>query len=179
MYEQIKEHTEDFSDLRVKRVGAEKIVAQTMMLTGNRVATFFADSKRGYPCLYRVLKVNEEDSKKLESMINNLTKTYGGGQYQTLYQLVNGLYPKGWYALEGRHDGLDLDHYCHCTSELRRGADIVIEHGLEVCYDKEPSDKELAKLEAEMERRAAEINAKADSIDWFIKDYKKAYQKRR
>ena len=179
LYEKIKEYTDDASDLRVKRIGAEKIVAQTMMLTGNRVANFFADPKRDYPCLYRVLKVDEEDSRKLESMIDNLIKTYGGGQYQKLYQLVDGLYPKGWYAMEGSHDGLGLDHYCHCTSELRRGADIVIEHGLEVCYDKEPTDKELDKLAAEIKLRAAEINAKADPIDWFIQDYKRAYQKRR
>ncbi len=179
LYEKIKEYTDDASDLRVKRIGAEKIVAQTMMLTGNRVANFFADPKRDYPCLYRVLKVDEEDSRKLESMINNLIKTYGGGQYQKLYQLVDGLYPKGWYAMEGSHDGLGLDHYCHCTSELRRGADIVVEHALEVCYDKEPTDKELDKLAAEIKLRAAEINAKADPIDWFIKDYKRAYQKRR
>ena len=177
LYEQIKENTEDYSDLRVKRIGAEKIVAQAMMLTGNRVASFFADYS--YPCLYRVLKVNEEDSKKLEAMIDNLTKTYGGGQYQKLYQLVNGLYPKGWYALEGSHDGLGLDHYCHCTSELRRGADVVVEHQLEVCYDKKPTDKDLEKLEEEVKKRAAEINAKQDAIDWFIKDYKRAYQKRR
>ena len=179
LYEQIKENTEDFSDLRVKRVGAEKIVYQGMMLNGNRVASFFADPQRQYPCLYRVLKANEEDSKKLEAMIDNLTKTYGGGQYQKLYQLVNGLYPKGWYAMEGSHDGLGLDHYCHCTSELRRGADIVVEHALEVCYDKRPTDKELEKLEAEIRRRADEINMKQDPIEWFLRDYKRTYQKRR
>ncbi len=179
LYEQVKESTEDISDLRVKRAGAEKIVYQAMLLTGNRVGKFFADPSRGYPCLYRVHEVNEEDTKKLQAMVNNLTKTYGGDQYQKLFQLINGLYPKGWYATSGGHAGLKLDHYCHCTSELRRAPDIVVEHALEVCYDKTPTDQELQKLEAEVEKRAAQINGKQNPIEWFVKDFQRAYQKRR
>ena len=148
-----------------------------MLLTGNRVGTFFADND--YPCLYRVLRFDEEETRKLQAYIQGLTESYGGEQYQKLNQLVNGLYPKGWYALEGSHEGLGLDHYCHITSELRRGADIVVEHGLEVCYDKTPTDKELYKLQEEMQRRANQINAKQDPIEWFVRDYKRAYQKRR
>ena len=123
--------------------------------------------------------VNEEDTKKLQAMVNNLTKTYGGDQYQKLFQLINGLYPKGWYATSGGHAGLKLDHYCHCTSELRRAPDIVVEHALEVCYDKTPTDQELQKLEAEVEKRAAQINGKQNPIEWFVKDFQRAYQKRR
>ena len=179
LYEQVKENTDDFSDLRVKRVGAEKIVYQAMLLNGNRVANYFAAPERNYPCLYRVHSVNAEDSKKLQAMIDNLTKTYGGSQYEKLYQLINGLYPKGWYAMSGSHDGLGIDHYCHCTSTLRRAADIVVEHALDVCYDKNPSDKELKELEEEISKRASEINARQDPIEWFVRDYKRAYQKRR
>ncbi|MBQ6498248.1 MAG: RNB domain-containing ribonuclease [Bacilli bacterium] len=177
IYENIKASTEDFSDLRVKRIGSEKIVYQSMLLTGNRVASFFA--KNGYPCLYRVHSVNSADSKKLQNLIQNLTKTYGGEQYNKLYQLIEGIYPKGWYDIAGSHDGLGLEHYCHCTSALRRAADIVVEHALEVCYDDNPSDKELIKLEEEITRRKTEINNKQDPIEWFCRDYKRAYQKRR
>lgn len=179
LYEKVKENNEDCSDLRVKREGAEKIVNQTMLLTGNRVANYFANSKEGYPCLYRVHEVNESNNTKIQAMIENLTKTYGGDQFKKLYRILEGIYPKGWYGTEGRHSGLGLDHYCHCTSELRRGPDIVVEHALEVCYDNNPTDKELAKLEEEIKRRATEINAKLGPIDWFVKDYKKSYQKRR
>ena len=179
LYEQVKENMEDYSDLRVKRVGAEKIVYQTMLLTGNRVAEFFANSKEGYPCLYRVHEVNEKDARKLQAMIDNLTKTYGGDQYKKLYQIIEGIYPKGWYDLSGSHDGLGLEHYCHCTSGLRRAADIVVEHALEVCYDQNPTDKQLDVLYEEIKKRAAEINAKQDPIEWFVKDYKRAYSKRR
>ena len=179
IYEKIKESTDDFSDLRVKRIGSEKIVYQAMLLTGNRVANFFAESKEGYPCLYRVHEINEENAKKLADMVDNLTKTYGGEQYKKLYNLIEGLYPKGWYDIEGSHTGLGLEHYCHCTSGLRRAADIVVEHALETCYDKNPTDRELMRLETEIKRQAVEINAKQDPIDWFVKDYKRAYQKRR
>ena len=176
IYEQIKENVDDFSDLRVKKFGSQKIVYQTMLLTGNRVAEFFY--KNNYPCLYRVHEVNEENMSKLESMVNNLNKTYGGGQFKKLYELISGVYPNGWYDTKGSHYGLGLDHYCHCTSGLRRSADIVVEHCLEVCYDKEPTKEELAELAVEIEARKTEINSKQSPIDWFIKEYKRTYQRR-
>ena len=177
LYELIKENTEDSSDLRVKRVGSEKIVYQAMLLTGNRVAEYFANNN--YPCLYRVHKINNENAKKIQAMIENLEKTYGGEQYKKLYQLIEGIYPKGWYAPSGSHDGLGLDHYCHITSELRRAADIVVEHALEICYDKEPTQKELVELELEVKKQANQINEKTKPIDWFVKEYKRSNQRRR
>ncbi len=178
LYEQVKGNSEDYSDLRVKRIGAEKIVYQTMLLTGNRVAEYFASSNEGYPCLYRVHEVNEENIEKLEAMVENLANTYGGDQYQKLYQLIEGIYPKGWYGTSGSHAGLGLDHYCHCTSGLRRGADIVVEHALEVCYDKSPTQSEIDSLATEIEQKAREINAKQNPIDWFVKDYRRSYRRR-
>ena len=84
LYEQIKEYTDDYSDLRVKRVGAEKIVYQAMLLTGNRVAEFFA--RNNYPFLYRVHEVNQENVRKISALVDNLTKSYGGEQFAKLYQ---------------------------------------------------------------------------------------------
>ena len=104
-----------------------------MLLTGTRVANFFAENN--YPCLYRVHEVNEGNIIKLQAMIDSLNRTYGE-QYEKLFGLWNGIYPKGWYDVKGSHYGMGLEHYCHCTSCLRRAADIVVEHALEVCYDK-------------------------------------------
>lgn len=177
IYQDIKENTVDVSDLRYGNIGAESIVYQCMLLTGNRVAEFFY--RNSYPCLYRVHEVNEENIKKIESMVKSLNKTYGGGQYKKLYELLSGLYPNGRYDTEGAHYGLGLEHYCHCSSELRRGADIIIEHCLEVCYDKEPTEQELIELAAEIEKRKVEINSRESSIEYFVKDYKRAFQKRR
>ena len=179
LYEQMKEKSPNYSDLIVGRIGAEKIVYQSMLLTGNRVAEYFADSKRDYPFLYRVHEIKKEHIEEIQKKLKDLGKTYQEEQYQKLFQEINGTYPKGWYARAGSHYGLRVAHHCHCTSNLRRGADIVDEHALEVCYDKQPTDKELKLLEQEIERRAIQINAKEKNIEWFLKDYKKNYQKRR
>ena len=174
LYTKVKECNEDVSELRVKKIGSENIVYQCMLLTGNRVAEYF--SNHDYPCLYRVHEVNEENNQKLQAMIDNLNETYGGESFKKLYQLIDGLYPKGWYDNKGRHYGLDLDHYCHCTSVLRRAADIVVEHALEVCYDKEPTEEELVELEEEIEKKAMIINAKQSPIEYFVKEYQKKYR---
>ena len=147
-----------------------------MLLTGTRVAEYFA--KMNLPLLYRVHYVNEENNRKLQAMVNNLNETYGGGQFKNLYQLIEGIYPRGWYAKEGRHAGLDVDHYCHCTSVLRRAADIVVEHALEVCHDKKPTEEEIEKLEMEIAEREVEINAKSSPIEFFLKEYQKKYHHR-
>ena len=97
---------------------------------------------------------------------------------QKLYQLLEGIYPKGWYDIAGSHVGLGLDHYCHCTSGLRRGADIVVEHALETCYDENPTIDEIEKLRLEIEGKATLINAKQNPIDWFVKDYRRSYRRR-
>ena len=176
LYKKIKENIKDPSELRVKKVGAENIVYQAMLLTGNRVAEFFA--KKDLPCLYRVHETNKENVKKIQDMIDNLTSSYGGKEFKNLYKLIEGIYPRGWYDKEGSHDGLCLDHYCHCTSALRRAADIVVEHALEVCYDKEPTEEELQELQEEIEKRAQQINSKQGPIEWFLKDYQRVYRRR-
>lgn len=177
LYEKIKENTEDPSDLRVKSTGSEKIVYQAMLLTGNRVAEFFA--RNNYPCLYRVHQINNENAEKLQALIDNLTDTYGGDQFKKLYELIEGIYPKGWYAESGEHAGLKLKNYCHVTSALRRAADIVVEHALEVCHDKTPTPKDLEKLQLEIQKQSQEINSKQKPIEWFVKEYKRSYQRRR
>ena len=177
IYEQVKENIDDFSDLRVKRVGAEKIVYQTMLLTGNRVAEYF--DKNDIPCILRVLEFNEKNIKKLEALVDNLTKTYGGDQYKKLLELISGLFPNAWYATKGSHYGVGLRRYLHCTSEIRRGPDIVNEHALEVYYDKVPTEAEKQELREETETIATELNATLSQMDWFVKDYKRVYQKRR
>ncbi len=177
IYEQIKENTDDYSDLRVNNSGSQNIVYQGMMLTGQRVAEFFA--RNNYPFIYRVHEVNEENAEKLEFLIESLNKSYGGQQFEKLYHILEGVYPKGWYATSGRHSGLGLEHYCHCTSGLRRAADIVAEHALEVCYDKTPTEEELEELRQDIEEKIRIINEKQKPIEWFAKEYKKVNRRRR
>ena len=176
IYEKLKVSADDFSELPVGNIGSQKIINKIMMLTGNRVATFFA--KNNYPCLYRVHEVHEGNVIKIQNMINDLNRNYGE-QYEQLFSLLSGIYPKGKYDITGSHYGMGLEHYCHCTSGLRRAADIVVEHALEVCYDREPTDEDIINLQHEINSVVNRINSKQDPIDWFIKEYKIAYQKRR
>ena len=177
LYENIKRNKEDTTELKVNKIGAEKLVYYSMMIVGEEVAKFFAE--KGYPCLYRKLEINNNTTKQLETMINNVTNTYGGRVYDKLYQLISGIYPKAEYGQSGRHDGLQLEHYCHITSELRRAADIVVEHALEVCYDKVPTEEDLIELEKEVDRVANLINNKSKKIDWFTNEYKTLTKSRR
>ena len=176
LYEGLKEAEKDSADLRVKMVGAEKIVYLCAMLTGHRVANFFAENN--YPCSYRVHEVDEELNKRLQLMAKSLTDNYGGEQYKQLSNLLSGVYPRGWYDLQGSHTGLGLDHYCHCTSELRRASDILVEHALEVCYDNDPTENELIKLEEELKEKIQLINSRSKPIEWFSEEYSKVYRRR-
>ena len=63
--------------------------------------------------------------------------------------------------------------------KTRRSADIIVEHALETCYDKTPTKEEIDNLQQEIGRRVFEINSKQEPIEWFVKDYKRTYQKRR
>ena len=177
IYEQVKENIDDFNDLRVKNIGSQKIVYQTMLVTGNRVAELFY--RNNWPLNYRIHEVNNEDVKKIEKMVENLNKTYGGAQFKQLFEIISGLYPTGSYGLEGAHHGLKLSHYTHCTSRIRRAADIIEEYCEEICLDQEPTAEDLKKLKIEVESKILQLNAKKDPINLFAKDYKRAYQKRR
>ena len=176
-YDSLLEDEKEFE--KGTKTESKKMVYLPMILTGNRVAEFFAHPQRNYPCLYKVYEEKEENKNKIQEMANNLNRIYGKSAYQNLSKSMLGVYPNSWYDMEGSHEGLGLEHYCNCTDELRRGADIVVEHALEVCYDKKPSTKELQELEKEIEKKKNEINAKQHPIDWFVKDYKSTYQKRR
>ncbi len=174
IYEKVKDQLDDFSDLRIKRKGAEKIVYYATLLTGNKVAEYFANNK--YPFLYRVHGLSEENYLKLQMFLKDI---YHDTKYKKLEELVETIIPKGLYAMSGNHQGLNLDHYCHCTSCIRRAPDIIVEHALDICYHKQPSDKELFLLEEEISKRITLLNSKMTSIDCFKNEYKRTYQKKR
>ena len=92
-------------------------------------------------------------------------------------ELSSDLYSKGWYADVCRQTELDLEHYCHSTSALRRAADIVVKHALEVCYDKTPTEEELEKLKEEICSKAVEINTKQHHIEYFLTEYQKKHRR--
>ena len=177
LYEGLKEAEEDSANLRVKMIGAERIVYLCSLLTGHQVATHFYEND--WPFAYRVLQIDKDLNTQLQSMAKSLTDNYGGEQYQQLSRLLAGVYPRGWYDLSGAHEGMNLEHYGHVTSELRRSADILNEHALEVCYDREPTDEDLIKLELELQEKVKAINSHAKPMEWFTEEFNKVYRKRR
>lgn len=168
-----KKHSEKF-DTRKRKKCSENIVHQTILLTGSRVAEFF--NRNHLPLLYRINYIDENKNKELKEMIDKLRDTYNEKQLNVLYDITNDIYPKGWYGEKGRHNGLNLEHYCHCTSELRRAADIIVEHALEVCYDNNPTEADIEKLKEEIATKVVEINSKQKPIEYFLKEYQKKHR---
>lgn len=175
VYELVKENSSNVSELKVKRHGSEQIVYQAMLLTGNKVAEFFAEND--YPCLYRTHKVSDSVNEQVKNMVRNIIKTNGINDPQTIGTVLGDIYPKSTYDIEGRHDGLNLDHYCHCTSGLRRSADILVEHALEVCYDNDPSIDDLKELRNEIISKKDLLNSKEERQNWLIQEVNKNYTK--
>lgn len=175
LYELVKEKTPDPSELKVKKTGSEDIVYQCMLLTGNKVAEFFAS--HNYPCLYRTHHVDDELNSNLSDRVKDMIEKHGETEFEKIQDLLNGLYPKGIYNISGNHQGLGFNNYCHCTSGLRRAADIVVEHALEVCHDKTPTEEDLENLALDIRKKQEIINSKSDPIDWFVEDFQRGYQK--
>lgn len=177
IYELVKENSSDNSNLKVKQEGSEQIVYQSMLLTGKEVAKFF--KVNNYPCLYRVHYIDDKTNKEIENIIRSVSMEINNNKKEQIYELINSLYPKSMYDIDGPHDGLNLDSYCHCTSCLRRSPDILVEHALEVCYDNKPTNNEIEKLKEEIITKKDLINEKTNIMDWFVKDVNKTLNLRK
>ncbi len=158
---------------------AKKIISTLMVLTGSNVADFFAHSKEGYPTLYRVHEVNEEDLLKVQQEIQNLSGSNVNQKFNKAYHAILDFYPSATYDIKGPHQGLNLKHYCHCTSSLRRSADILVEHALDVCYFHNPTDKEIEHLETTILKSKDIINNRNKEIELFLNDYNHQLKKTR
>ena len=156
---------------------ARKIVDLTEVLVGHHVATMFAE--KNYPCLYRTLTEDETTKKQIGVMIEDLKKTYQTSQVDSLLGTIKSLSPRGIYDLEGSHDGLHLDHYTKCCTPLREASGLIVEHGFEVCFDREPTDDELYELEQEIKRQKDVLNQKETRKGLFIDGVKRSLVKRK
>lgn len=155
---------------------AHRIVDLAELLIGNKVANNF--SEKGYPCLYKVLSIDKEEDENIAKVINNLKSAYGNSKVSQLHEILKGLYPRGRYDIEGAHEGLNLPHYTRVHAPLRQAPDLLMEHAQEVCFDKEPTDKELYILEKEILNKKELINQKEDKIRLFKEEVNRKLVKR-
>lgn len=169
IYEMVKNNNLDSSLKDMQNTAAGKIVRYTMMLTNNTIANHFA--RNHYPLLYRTHHINEDNNKKIKELFAKIPKEQRDANYDKLFKAIVSIYPRAEYNLSGRHDGLNLEHYCHATSPDRRAADIVVEECMNRCYFKEPTEKDIYFLEDQLSRIGKHINKKRSLIQDFVKEY--------
>ena len=172
IYETVKKQSNNPADLILGSSTSEKIVSNAMILLGSEVANWFKDKKRDYPLLLRVHEINDDCNQELQDVISNFDFKTDQEKFNYLFDSLLGIYPSGRYDIKGRHDGLGLENYAHCSSVLRRSADIVNEHALDVCYFNNPTDKDLYTLEEDIIRNKNIINAQNNAINYFLDDFK-------
>lgn len=172
IYETVKKQSNNPADLILGSSTSEKIVSNAMILLGSEVANWFKNEKRDYPLLLRVHEINDDCNQKLQEVISNFDFKADQEKFNYLFDSLLGIYPSGRYDIKGRHDGLGLENYAHCSSVLRRSADIVNEHALDVCYFNNPKDKDLYALEEDIIRNKNIINAQNNAINYFLDDFK-------
>lgn len=170
IYLDIKNQEVDLSNLKVDNTNpSERIVNQLMKLTNSNKADFFAHLD--YPFLYRVHKVKNKDTAKLEEALKTLSLTGKKEKFDQLYKSLLSIYPRAYYDLSGSHEGLNIKHYCHGTSPLRRGADNLVELALDICYFQNPTDRMLYELENEIRVKKEIINTQNEKNDAFLTRY--------
>lgn len=167
LYLDIKDKSINPSMTKVGSSRSEKIINAAMMLTGKEVADYFAVESK-FPTLYRVHSIENSDVVRLGEELRKISNTYEKEKFNVLYNTLLSIYPKAKYGLSGSHEGLGLEHYCHCTSPLRRAADLVVEHSLDICYFSKPTDKDIYTLEKNIKTCKNIINNKNEDVDLFI-----------
>lgn len=140
---------------------SEAIVEITTRLVNSQIANFFYVNS--YPFLYRV----HEIEKNIDQDIEALKKIRSDPASLRLYKEFQNLYSTR-FDTKGFHEKLNNIPYCHGTSPLRRGEDIVVEHCLDTCYFKTPLDKDLYLLEEDVKCKKDIINLAYDRIEILL-----------
>lgn len=169
-YKLLKEGTESISNNRVGNTQADRIIETCMRSVGSTIGKHF--KANGLPLLYRTLSLSKEDNnRELLLLIGNLEEAKDRRRISNIVMRDFSKAISSKYANSGRHDGLNLDSYCHATSPLRRYADIVVEQCLNTCYFNTPSDRDVYLLEDYVKREASNINSKNQSIRNLFLEY--------
>ncbi|MBR3660624.1 MAG: RNB domain-containing ribonuclease [Bacilli bacterium] len=150
-YEEIKIKNLVLNDDKISSF-SERLVSYSMVLTGYMTAKYMKE--HDLPYAYRCNKLaviddrikmglTEEEIIKLETILS-----------------------KSFYTRNNvGHEKLKVDTYSHVSSPLRRFIDNLNMHCLNICYFNTPTDKQIYKLNDEIDSTCDYINNQAISVD--------------
>ena len=150
-YEEIKLKNLVLSDDKISSF-SERLVSYSMVLTGYMTAKYMKEHDLPYAYRYNKLAtiddkikmgLSEEEIIKLETILSK--------SFYTRYNVG--------------HEKLKVDTYSHISSPLRRFIDNLNMHCLNLCYFSTPTDKQIYKLNDEIDATCDYINNQAMSID--------------
>ena len=142
---------------------SENLVSYFMMFTGYMTAKYFSDNK--LPFVYRCHQFDP----KWQQLLDEYKMLLDSKESKKLLTEIKAMFPKSYYSRENTgHMGLKIPYYSHITSPLRRFADILNMHALNICYFQIPRDKELYKLEQEINLTCSYLNMQSNSIDEYL-----------
>lgn len=101
----------------------------------------------------------------------NSYSEYLSKDYRSVENIITN-YSESIYATSGAHKGLNIEHYTQCSSALRRGADIIVQRGLDLFYYNLFDDRQRYIFEDQLEERVKKLNQQKDNIKRFIQKSK-------
>lgn len=150
---------------------SERLIETYMIFNNNKIAEFF--SSKGIPFVYRhhnLKRVMDDCGINLNSLPHNNRK-----RYAEIIKNMEKINLSAIYSCQKKnHEGLDLSHYCHSTSPIRRYADILVNECEDKFYFSRMSDKEIDKFEKYLTKEVEHLNDKAKGTAKYYEKYQKA-----
>lgn len=142
---------------------SENLICYSMLATGYYTAKYFYENN--FPYAYRCHQYNEE----WQNIINEYMISSNQTIDKKILKDMKNRFPKSYYSRENKgHMGLKIDYYSHVTSPLRRFSDDLNMHAINICYFHNPSDKEIYRLNDEIDTTCNYINMQSNTIDEYI-----------
>ena len=142
---------------------SENLICYSMIVTGYMTAKYF--SEHDLPYMYRCHQFDENWQNYIEEYMKLREET----KYKKMLKDLKDRFPKSYYSRDNSgHMGLKLKYYSHITSPLRRFSDDVNMHAIDLCYFNNPTDRQIYKLEREIDTTSDYINMQSNTIDEYI-----------
>lgn len=172
-YEKINRSSMNITDTNITgNTISEKLVESAMVLNNHMVAKYFASND--LPFIYRIHAMDDDTMKRILDFSNSIRLDDSNSEYLKYINMIKNIYPQASYSITNKgHFGLGLDFYSHITSPLRRFADIIASECLNKMYFNEFNDKDVYRIEDNLQETIKTINQKRLSIEVFSINYEK------